>query len=237
MTAPASFIQTYGLYIAIMTDQGTIGPVTLSCAGAPSVPTVTGISPTSGPNAGGTSVTISGTNFTGATAVMFGSTAASSFTVNSSTSITATTPAGVGAVDIAVTTAGGTSAASAADQFTYILAPTVSNISPNAGPTAGGTTVTITGANLSGATRVTFGGTVTSSYTVNSATQITATTPAHAAGNADVVVTTIGGTGGLAGGYTFLGAPVARDVSATVAQNSAANPINLSITGGTAISL
>ncbi|WP_414631901.1 IPT/TIG domain-containing protein, partial [Brevundimonas sp. UBA4553] len=55
--------------------------------------------------AGGTSVIISGTNFSGATAVTFGATAASGFTVNSATQITATAPAGTGTVDIRVTTA------------------------------------------------------------------------------------------------------------------------------------
>ncbi|RZM11631.1 MAG: hypothetical protein EOO88_46625, partial [Pedobacter sp.] len=62
-------------------------------------PTVTALSPTSGPTGGGTSVTIMGTNFTGATAVTFGATAATGFTVNSATQITATAPAGTGTVD------------------------------------------------------------------------------------------------------------------------------------------
>jgi hypothetical protein len=83
--------------------------------------TVTGVSPGSGPVSGGTSVTIAGSGFAGATAVNFGSTAASSFTVNSDTSITATAPAAtaVGTVDVTVTTPSGTSATSSADQFTY----------------------------------------------------------------------------------------------------------------------
>jgi hypothetical protein len=86
--------------------------------------TVTSIFPTSGITVGGTSVSITGTDFTGATSVKFGSVEASSFTVNSTTSITATSPAGsVGAVDITVTTAVGTSATSSADKFTYYIAP------------------------------------------------------------------------------------------------------------------
>ena len=90
-------------------------------------PTVTGISPSIGPFAGGTSVTITGTNFTGATSVLFGSTAASSFTVNSGTQITATAPAAIaGTVDVTVTTSAGTSTTSAADQFTYLAAPSIS---------------------------------------------------------------------------------------------------------------
>jgi hypothetical protein len=85
-------------------------------------PAVTGVSPSSGPLAGGPTVTINGTGFTGATAVDFGSAAASSFTVNGDTSITATAPAAAsaGAVDVTVTTPAGTSVASPADQYSYI---------------------------------------------------------------------------------------------------------------------
>ncbi|MCC7601251.1 IPT/TIG domain-containing protein, partial [Janthinobacterium sp. FW305-129] len=141
-------------------------------------PTVTGISPTAGPTGGGTSVIITGTNLTGATAVKFGATNASGFTVNSATQITATAPAGsAGTVDVTVTTAGGGSTTSAADQFTYVGAPIVTSISPTAGPTTGGTTVTITGTRFTGATAVTFGATAATGFTVNSATQITATAP------------------------------------------------------------
>lgn len=84
-------------------------------------PVVTGVSPASGPLAGGTSVTITGSGFTGATAVKFGSAAASSFTVNSDASITAAAPAavGVGPVDVTVTTPSGTSATRSADQYAY----------------------------------------------------------------------------------------------------------------------
>ena len=82
-------------------------------------PTVTAIAPISGPPAGGTNVTITGTNFAGATAVNFGSTATPSFTVSSATSITATSPPGSGTVDVTVTTPAATSLTSAADQFTY----------------------------------------------------------------------------------------------------------------------
>jgi len=92
-------------------------------AGFP-VPTVTAVSPNSGPPAGGTIVTVTGTNFTGATSVHFGANLASPFTVDSATQITATAPAGAsGAVDVTVTTGGGTSPTSQADQYTYIMTP------------------------------------------------------------------------------------------------------------------
>ena len=74
---------------------------------------------------GGTTVTISGTNFSGATAVDFGGVAATNVDVVSSTQITATSPAGTGTVDVTVTTPDGTSATSPADQFTYNDVPVV----------------------------------------------------------------------------------------------------------------
>jgi IPT/TIG domain len=87
-------------------------------------PAVTGVSPASGPTAGGNTVTITGTGFTNASAVSFGPAAATSFTVSSDTQITATAPPGAaGAVDVLVTVpATGSSTSSAADQYTY-LAP------------------------------------------------------------------------------------------------------------------
>ena len=90
-------------------------------ASSTSPPTVSGVSPTSGTTAGGTDVTITGTGFTGATAVDFGANAATGVTVVSPTSITAISPAGTaGVVDVTVTTPAGTSATSSADQFTYV---------------------------------------------------------------------------------------------------------------------
>ena len=84
------------------------------------VPAVTSVAPTSGTTAGGTTVTITGSGFTGSTAVNFGATAATSFTVNSNTQITATAPSGTaGAVDITVVNPSGTSSTSSNDQYTY----------------------------------------------------------------------------------------------------------------------
>jgi IPT/TIG domain-containing protein len=86
----------------------------------PPPPMISSLSPRKGRAAGGTSVTITGTSFTGATAVKFGSTNAPSFTVNSATSITAKSPAGTkGTVDITVTSPNGTSPLSKSDRFTY----------------------------------------------------------------------------------------------------------------------
>ena len=98
---------------------------TTAGAAPPPPPTVTAISPKEGPRSGGTTVSITGTNFSGATAVRFGSTDATSFKVESPTSIRAVSPQGSGTVDVTVTAAGGTSATSAADQYVYASLPTV----------------------------------------------------------------------------------------------------------------
>ena len=89
------------------------------------VPTVTGLSTSTATAAGGTSVTITGTNlFRGPTSVWFGSTSATSVNIVSSTQINAVSPPGSGVVDVAVSTFNGTSAISPADKFTYVAAPT-----------------------------------------------------------------------------------------------------------------
>ncbi len=157
------------------------------------LPSVKSVTPTSGPVAGGTTVTITGSNFTNATSVSFGSTATSNFTIDNDTQITAVSPAGSGTVDVTVTTPGGASAISPADQLSYIPPPTATGINPASGPTTGGTKVTITGSNFTGATSVSFGTTATSNFTVDSDTQITVVSPAGS-GTVDVTVTTPEGT-------------------------------------------
>jgi kumamolisin len=91
-------------------------------------PTVTKVQPEEGPAAGGTDVTITGTKFAGATEVKFGATAAKSFKVESGTVISAESPSGTGTVDIRVANAGGTSATSAADRFTYVAGSTLPTV-------------------------------------------------------------------------------------------------------------
>ena len=107
--------------------------------------------------------------------VDFGTTAATNVTVVNDTTITAVSPAGTGIVDVTVTGPAGTSATSAADQFTYAAAPTVTGLSPTSGPAAGGTSVTITGTGFTGATAVDFGTTAATGVTVVNDTTVTAT--------------------------------------------------------------
>ena len=166
-------------------------------------PTVSSVSPISGPLAGGTAVTITGTNFSAGATVTFGSAAASNVVVVSGTQITATTPAGsAGAVTVTVTEPGALSG-SLTNAFTYIGVPTVSSVSPNNGPAAGGTAVTIAGTNFAAGATVTFGAAAASNIVVVSGTQITATTPANAAGAVTVTVTVNGQSGSLSNGFTY----------------------------------
>jgi hypothetical protein len=158
---------------------------------APLVPRVTNVEPDSGSATGGTTVTLTGTDLGEATSVTFGPTAATSFAVISESSIIAVSPPGTETVDVTVATPGGTSATSSADQFTY--GPTVSQVKPSHGPPGGGTSATITGTGFTGATAVMFGSTSAKSFTVNSATSITAVSPQEK-GTVDVTVTTPAGT-------------------------------------------
>jgi hypothetical protein len=168
-------------------------------------PTVTGLNPSKGPTSGGTVVTIAGTNLSGATEVKFGSTAATGLTLESATQMKVTSPPGTGMVDVRVTTPGGTSATNPSDLFTYVAPPTITGLNPSKGPTPGGTVVTITGTNLSGATEVKFGSISGTGLTPINATQLKATAPAQAAGAVDVSVTTVGGTSAntAADNYTY----------------------------------
>jgi hypothetical protein len=189
---------------------------------SPTAPTVTDVSPSSGPAAGGTAVTLTGTNFVTGATVTFGGTGATSVVVVSATQITATTAAhAAGAVNVVVTNPD-TQSGSLTNGFTYVAAPTVTSVSPSSGTTAGGTAVTVTGTNFMTGATVTFGGTGATNVVVVSATQITATTAAHAAGAVNVVVTnpdTQSGT--LVNGYTYT-----TSVAIGFAQVAASTPVS-----------
>ncbi|MCW3028844.1 MAG: hypothetical protein JWN81_2055 [Solirubrobacterales bacterium] len=197
---------------------------------ASSSPTVRKVQPNAGPGTGGTTVNISGTNFTGATAVKFGSNNATSFTVKSAISIAAKSPAGSGVVDVTVATPGGISSTGSADQFAYL--PVVTAVSPISGPVDGGTTVNITGVDFTGAVAVAFGSTAASSFTVNSATSITAVSPAGAvAGNVHVRVTTPEGTSPASPNDTFKYTPTVTSVSPSTGPPAGGTAVTVKGTG------
>jgi len=185
-------------------------------------PTVTGFTPASGVQL--TSVVLTGTDFSNASAVNFNGTSAS-FTINSNTQITALVPAAATSGPIGVTNAAGSG--TSVGSFTVIPgppAPTVSGFNPTNGPV--GTSVVITGANFSNVSAVAFNG-VGATHTVNSPTQITATVPAGAT-TGPIAVTTSSGTAASATNFTVLsgnGAPVITSAStASGTINSAITP-------------
>jgi hypothetical protein len=330
-TASARVFCAVALPLATMGMVITVTDGSAQAAPAAVAPVVASLSSNSGDLAGGTTITITGTGLTGATAVHFGTTVASSFTLVSDTSVTATAPPATasvgGTVDVTVTTGNGTSGPIVGDEFTYtfnttatsntlsittpassgtsqpvgtaqaltataatavdstpygmtlidvttptapvVLAhtftgttlttsanapvgthryvpefdhcppatcppsprtvdgeaaigapvtitwtPIVSSITPTSGPLVGGTTVTITGAGLAGATAVYFGAVLATGLTANSATSVTATAPAGS-GTVDVTVTASGATSatGTADKFTYTSLPLVSGIS------------------------
>jgi formylglycine-generating enzyme required for sulfatase activity len=297
------------------------------------LPAVTGVSPNTGATVGGTSVTLTGTHFTGASSVTFSGIAATNLVVVNATTITCTTPArAASSSSVLVTTPGGTNAANTlftylappedraspnglfmlrfqsdgnvsvrrtspdayfwdainsaswfsgiASNFvffyqngiiqrinqnsgalidehviqvnvsgsTYIgvnnagqveifptdpttVLPTLTNLSPNTGTTVGGTSVTLTGTYLTGATSVTFGGTAATSFNVVNGSTITCTTPAGAAGNASVQVTTPGGTNAANTLFTYVTPPPPTLTSVSPAAGTNAGGTSVTLTG------
>jgi hypothetical protein len=183
------------------------------------VAVVSSVSPLTG--GAGTAVTIRGSGFSGAVAVDFG-TAATDFEVESDSQILAWAPAkGTGLVDVTVTASGGASAASIADQFTYIPLkppkPAPFSLSPNYGPVAGGTFVTLLGSGFTNATAVTFGGQA-AQFDVVSDGRIAAVSPPAPGGTAhavDVIVTTpIGSSTAVPqDGFTYAAAPAVSQLT------------------------
>lgn len=181
----------YIVALTVFASDGTsIGTARTLVVGSAPAPTVTKVVPAKGPAGGGTTVTITGTGFTGASAVKFGSVSAS-FNVKSSKSIIALAPSeAVGTVDVTVTTPAGTSAISLYDHYKFV--PSVTSLSPNAGPKAGGTTVTVTGSGFALGTTATvfkFGSAKATGVNCSSATSCTLTAPAHEAGTVEVRAT------------------------------------------------
>lgn len=160
----------------------------------PLAPTVTNVSPPTGPLAGGAAVVIAGTNLTGAAEVDFGGTPAS-FSVKSQSRIEAVSPPGSeGTVDVTVTTPEGTSAVNPADHFVYVPpGPVVLELKESQGPVEGGKTIKIAGAHFDGTTEVSFGG-ASAAFEVLSSEELRVITPPGPAPTVDVRVTTPEGT-------------------------------------------
>jgi hypothetical protein len=203
---PATLAVVVGLAIALL-GVGTATP-TMATAEATTVaaaPAVTGVSPSSGTAAGGTTVTLSGRGFTGTTKVLFGLVAGTDVTVVSDSTITVVSPAEApGVHNIYVTTPVGTSPAVSADVYT-LTGPIITGVAPPSGRPAGGTAVTLTGRGFTGTTKVMFGTVAATSVTVVSDSTITLRSPAEAPGVHNIYVTTPVGTSPAAAAdlYTF----------------------------------
>ncbi|HEX8619787.1 MAG TPA: IPT/TIG domain-containing protein, partial [Thermoanaerobaculia bacterium] len=219
--------------VTVVAAAGTVTSSNAFTYTAPS-PTITSVSPNSGPSTGGTVVTIDGTNLQFATSVTFGGVAGTNIGYNSDTGkLQATTPArSAGSVSVTVVCAAGT--VTSANAFTYTTpapAPTITSVSPNSGPSAGGTVVTIDGTNLQFATSVTFGGVAGTNIGYNSDTgKLQATTPARSAGSVSVTVVCAAGTVTSANAFTYT-------TPAPIPTITSVSPSSGPSTGGTVVTI
>jgi hypothetical protein len=240
ITAYAPFLAAGSYVVQVTTPSGlssSTGPqYTYNNVTAPA-PAVTSLSPNSGYTGGGAVVTLTGTNFSGATVVTFGAMPATSFQINSDTQITATAPShSSGAVNVFVTTNNGTSSSGSGNSFSYVsaAAPTVTHLSPPTGTTAGGTSVTLTGTGFTGATSVQFGSVAGLIVSINpGGTSMSATSPAQAAGTVNVTVTTPSGTSppGTGNQFTYTLAPLPTVTSLGTSSGGTGGGTSVAITG------
>ncbi|MBZ0134882.1 MAG: IPT/TIG domain-containing protein [Planctomycetes bacterium] len=192
---------------------------------------LTGVSPNQGPTAGGQFVTLTGTGFTGSTGVDFGANPATGLVVVNDTTITVNTPAGsVGQVDVTVLNPGGND--TEINGYEYLAGPSIATVVPNAGPLAGGTGVTITGTGFTGVTGVTFDAVTGTGITVVNDTTITVNTPAHAAGQVDVVVThpTLGSDTEVSG-FEYVAAPIITNINPATGTTAGGDSITITGSG------
>jgi len=238
-TAAKSFTLVSATSITAVVAEGTTGTISVATPGGTATssgtftfitpaPTIASFTPTTaGP---GTTITITGTNFTGASAVSLGGTAATSYTVVSATSITAVVANGTTGT-ISMTTPGGTATSTAT--FTFAPAPTIASFTPTSA--GAGATVTITGTNFTYASVVKFGGSTATSRIVISETSIKAVVASGTTGT--ISVTTVGGTATSSGTFTFIPAPTITSFTPTLAGVGATVTITgTNFTGATAVS-
>jgi hypothetical protein len=176
----------------------------------PTISPTTPITPASGSDAGGTPVTITGTNFQPGAIVLFGTAPGGISGVNcvesGGTTITCLTPGDSdGAKDVTVVNVDGQSSSATAAYTFQNVTPVISTITPATGPTNGGTATTITGSNFQVGARVVIGALPAGNVVVQDSATITANTPGLPVGPADVTVNNPGGgTATTIGGFTYV---------------------------------
>jgi len=214
------------VFIAVLATVGAIQARPAAAASlpqgvtAPAAPTVTSFTPAASPV--GTTVTVTDTDFTGATKVAFQGTSAV-FRVNNAAKITATVPSGAITGTIAVTTPGGTATSTTSFTVTASAAPTITKFTPASGGI--GSKVTLTGTHFTGATKVAFHG-ISAVFSVSSASKITATVPSGAT-TGTIAVTTPGGTGTSATSFTVTAPPKTPGITSFT---PAAGPVGTRVT-------
>ncbi len=200
--------------------------------------TITGMTPRYGPVVGNTTVSISGTNFTGLSSVTFEGIPATNCNLTGSTLITCTTPPQSSALlaDLAITTSAGNTA-TIVNYFAY-TSMTITSIVPNYGPVTGSTPVTINGTNLTGMSSVTFGSNTATNCVVNGAgTQITGclTPAASTAGVVDVTVnTSTNGSAIVSPGFTYTSVTVSN-ITPSSGPSTGNTPVTITGTNMTGI--
>ena len=187
-------------------------------------PTLSAASVQTGPAVGGTAITITGVGLSGATAVKVGGSPATSYTINSGTSISLVTPPQSG-TNIQVTTATGIA------NFTFIYtAPTLSAVSSET--VSAGDTLTISGSQLTGTTAVTINGVAASSISVVSDTQVSVTVPSGTGADLDLIITTPSGSSTLANAVSYLAQAAPQTTSSYAGPQFTTAPMRVSVSGG-----
>ena len=189
-------------------------------SGSSTTLTATAVSPTSGPTSGGTVITVTGTGFVSGATILIGGTPATSVTFSSSTRLTARTPAKpAGGYSVQVRNPNGQTA-NTPHGFTYsgsgsTTTLTATAVTPNTGPTSGGTAITVTGTGFVSGATVLIGGTPATSVSVASSTRITARTPRKPAGGYSVQVRNPNGqTANTPRGFLYSGSTSAETTAA-----------------------
>lgn len=207
-------------------------------------PVLSGLDPATGSTEGGTAITITGRGFAPGSTVEVAGQLATGVTVVDGLLITATTPAGpAGPVDVAVVRPDGKRGALPGGFVFVAPAPTIANLEPTSGSTAGGTAVTIIGTGFEPAATVTFGGVPAIVTNRTGSTQLVVSTPALGPGPADVVVGNPDGKLATApGAFTFLTPPPGPIGTVTPTAPAAPSPsvtqptnvLTVAVTGRTA---
>jgi hypothetical protein len=238
---------TYYFRVVAYNTSGQTSPpsaqVSYTVAGtSTTTPTLTSVSPASGPTSGGTAITLTGTNFVSGATVRVGGALATSVTFVGSTRVTARTPAGTaGARDVLITNPNGRAAARTG-AFTYTSTSsgtlTATSVSPLSGPTSGGTVITVAGTGFVSGATISIGGTAATGVTFVSSTRLTARTPAKPAGGYNVVVRNPNGaTANTPRGFTYSGTSTPTPTPTTTPVATAVSPLSGPTTGGTLITV